>query len=101
MKLYNIASMLASTSIAFSVFADDHEEKGQLSPFNVIGSKSDVSDLQGTGTILNSDDLGPFFHTDITEILRQVPGVYVRPEVDMDFSLTLVCAGPILIDHPR
>jgi len=80
MKLYNIASMLASTSIAFSVFADDHEEKGQLSPFNVIGSKSDVSDLQGTGTILNSDDLGPFFHTDITEILRQVPGVYVRPE---------------------
>jgi Fe(3+) dicitrate transport protein len=80
MKIQKLASMLASTSIAFSAFADDHGEKDYLSPFNVIGSKSDVSNLQGTGTVLNSDDLGPFFHTDITEILRQVPGVYVRPE---------------------
>jgi Fe(3+) dicitrate transport protein len=80
MKIQKLASMLASTSIAFSALADDHEGKDYLSPFNVIGSKSDVSNLQGTGTVLNSDDLGPFFHTDITEILRQVPGVYVRPE---------------------
>jgi Fe(3+) dicitrate transport protein len=72
--------MLASTSIAFSAFADDHEGKDYLSPFNVIGTKSDVQTLQGSGTVLDSTDLNPFFHTDITEILRQVPGVYVRPE---------------------
>ena len=74
MKLYNIASMLASTSIAFSAFADDHEEKDQLSPFNVIGTKSDVTSLKGSGAVLDSSDLAPFFHTDIHEILRQVPG---------------------------
>ena len=51
-----------------------------LTPFNVIGNKADISSLQGTGTILDALDLGPYFHTDITEILRQVPGVYVRPE---------------------
>jgi Fe(3+) dicitrate transport protein len=80
MKLTKFASMLASTSIAFSAFADDHGEKDYLSPFNVIGTKSDVSRLQGSGTVLDSTDLRPFFHTDVTEILRQVPGVYVRPE---------------------
>ena len=51
-----------------------------LTPFNVIGKKADVSSLQGTGTVLDASDLGPYFHTDVTEILRQVPGVYVRPE---------------------
>jgi Fe(3+) dicitrate transport protein len=51
-----------------------------LSPFNVIGTKADVPTLQGSGTVLDSSDLAPFFHTDINDILRQVPGVYVRPE---------------------
>ena len=80
MKIQKLASMLASTSIAFSAFADDHGEKDYLSPFNVIGTKADVQTLQGSGTVLNSTDLDYFMHTDITEILRQVPGVYVRPE---------------------
>jgi Fe(3+) dicitrate transport protein len=82
MKLHKLASMFASTSIALSAFADDHggDEPNYLSPFNVIGTKADVTELVGSGTVLNSDDLDPFFHTDVTEILRQVPGVYVRPE---------------------
>jgi len=51
-----------------------------LSPFNVIGSKQDVPKLEGTGTVLDSIDLKPFFHTDVNEVFRQVPGVYLRPE---------------------
>ena len=51
-----------------------------LSPFNVIGSKEDVPELEGTGAVLDSSDLKPFFHTDVNNILRQVPGVYLRPE---------------------
>lgn len=82
MKLHKLASMFASTSIALSAFADDHggDSPDYLSPFNVIGTKADVSGLGGTGTVLDAEDLSPFFHTDINEILRQVPGVYVRPE---------------------
>ena len=51
-----------------------------LSPFNVIGSKKDVPELEGTGAVLDSSDLKPFFHTDVNEVFRQVPGVYLRPE---------------------
>jgi len=51
-----------------------------LSPFNVIGSKQDVPKLEGTGTVLDSIDLKPFFHADVNEVFRQVPGVYLRPE---------------------
>jgi Fe(3+) dicitrate transport protein len=93
MKLHKLASMFASTSIALSAFADDHEETDYLSPFNVIGTKSDVSGLEGTGTVLAAEDLGPFFHTDINEILRQVPGVYVRPEEGYGFFPNISIRG--------
>jgi Fe(3+) dicitrate transport protein len=95
MKLHKLASMFASTSIALSAFADDHggDSPDYLSPFNVIGTKSDISYLEGTGTVLDSEDLGPFFHTDITEILRQVPGVYVRPEEGYGFFPNISMRG--------
>jgi Fe(3+) dicitrate transport protein len=85
--------MLASTSIAFSAFADDHEGKDYLSPFNVIGTKSDVQGLKGSGVVLDSSDLKPFFHTDINEILRQVPGVYIRPEEGYGFFPNISLRG--------
>ena len=87
--------MFASTSIALSAFADDHggDSPDYLSPFNVIGTKSDISYLEGTGTVLDSEDLGPFFHTDINEILRQVPGVYVRPEEGYGFFPNISIRG--------
>tara|TARA_B110000305_G_C19434693_1_gene638237 strand:+ start:48 stop:2171 length:2124 start_codon:yes stop_codon:yes gene_type:complete len=85
MKLTKLASMLASTSIAFSAFADRHDETDNLSPFNVIGMKSDVSRLKGSGAVLDKSDLAKFYYTDINDILRQVPGVYVRPETGYGF----------------
>jgi len=84
------ACLLAATAMSLTSYGQEAEEKKedwsdqgateQLTPFNVIGSKSDVPSLKGSGTVLDSTDLKPFFHTDINEILRQVPGVYVRPE---------------------
>ena len=56
-----------------------------LAPFNVIGTKADVAKLQGSGAVLDAEDLKPFFHTDVNEILRQVPGVYARPEEGYGF----------------
>ena len=87
MKLEKLASMLmvASTSIALSGNAEENVNKDYLSPFNVIGSKEDISNLEGTGTVLDNEDLAPFFDTDINDILRQVPGVYVRPEEGYGF----------------
>ena len=93
MKIQKLASMLASTSIAFSAFADDHGRKDYLSPFNVIGTKADVSSLQGSGTVLDSSDLKTFKYTDIHDILRQVPGVYVRPEEGYGFFPNISIRG--------
>jgi len=77
MNTKKLTSLLVAASIALQAYGD---EPDYLSPFNVIGTKSDITNLQGSGTVLNSTDLDYFMHTDITEILRQVPGVYVRPE---------------------
>ena len=93
MKIQKLASMLASTSIAFSAFADDHGKKDILSPFNVIGTKGDVSSLKGSGSILDKSDLEKFYYTDINDILRQVPGVYVRPETGYGFFPNISLRG--------
>ena len=46
-----------------------------LEPFEVIGSKENAQNLGGVGTYLDADDIGTFIHTDVNEILGQVPGV--------------------------
>lgn len=51
-----------------------------LSPFNVIGKKEDVRELKGSGASLKQDSLKIFSHTDVNEILREVPGIYLRGE---------------------
>ena len=85
--------MLASTSIMFSAIADDHGEKDLLSPFNVIGTKADVSSLKGSGSILGKSDLEKFYYTDINDILRSVPGVYIRPETGYGFFPNISLRG--------
>jgi Fe(3+) dicitrate transport protein len=87
--------MFASTSIALSAFADDHggDSPDYLSPFNVIGTKADISELKGSGYIIDESDLGPFMHTDINDIMRQVPGVYVRPEEGYGFFPNISLRG--------
>ena len=93
--------MFASTSIALSAFADDHggDSPDYLSPFNVIGTKADISELKGSGYIIDESDLGPFIHTDINDIMRQVPGVYVRPEEGYGFfpNISLRGVDPCLL----
>ena len=95
MELHKLASMFASTSIALSAFADDHggDNPDYLSPFNVIGTKADISELKGSGYIIDESDLGPFMYTDINDIMRQVPGVYVRPEEGYGFFPNISLRG--------
>jgi Fe(3+) dicitrate transport protein len=87
-------SLLASLALSLTSFGqDDAKKKGwadkagpdYLSPFNVIGSKADVPTLKGSGSVLDKSDLDKFYYTDINDILRQVPGVYVRPETGYGF----------------
>ena len=80
-------TLLSCTAAAFlnaSLPAQEGGEAAQpvdiLEPFSVIGSKENVSDLTGSGFYIDTSELEIFNPTDITQILRTVPGVYVRPE---------------------
>ena len=75
--IITLATLICTNS---TTAQEDTQDKDYLSPFNVIGSKEDIPELEGTGTVLATTDLKPFFHTDVNEILREVPGVYLRGE---------------------
>ena len=74
----SITLAFAHTKTAFS--QEEEAQTDYLSPFNVIGAKEDIPQLEGTGSVLDTTDLKPFMHTDVNELFRQVPGVYLRPE---------------------
>ena len=89
------ACLLVSTAMSLASYGQEAAEKKMggsdkaspdyLSPFNVIGSKADIPTLKGSGSVLDKSDLDKFYYTDINDILRQVPGVYVRPETGYGF----------------
>jgi len=74
----SITLAFAHTKTAFS--QEEEAQTDYLSSFNVIGAKEDIPQLEGTGSVLDTTDLKPFMHTDVNELFRQVPGVYLHPE---------------------
>ena len=64
--------MLSATSL---VSANDNVES-----VTIIGSKEDVKNLAGSGTVINNEDLEKAMDTDIAKILSAVPGMYMRTE---------------------
>lgn len=46
----------------------------------VIGSKENVERLPGSGVFLDSSDIRGFAYDDLNQVIRQTPGIYMRPE---------------------
>jgi len=46
----------------------------------IIGTKQDVNDLPGSGTVISNEDLKKLVDTDIQKVLLMVPGLYFRSE---------------------
>ena len=74
------ASSILSLGVTTAQDNNTTQELEVLEPFEVIGSKDNLQSLEGSGAYLDTGDLAPFINTDINEILRQVPGVYLRGE---------------------
>ena len=80
--------LLSCTALALlsaTLFSEENEAQeilgtDVLEPFSVIGSKENISGLTGSGYYIDSTELEVFNYTDINQILKTVPGVYVRPE---------------------
>ena len=81
-KIFQYSFIFISSACFVFLFGEQEfvENADYLAPFNVIGSKEDVPVLEGTGYVLETTDLKMFFHTDVNEILKEVPGVYLRGE---------------------
>lgn len=46
----------------------------------IIGTKSDAKQLTGSAHVVDEEDISAFQYTDLTQILKSVPGVYTRDE---------------------
>lgn len=82
------------TRLAFAVFACSAftaqaqttagaESEKALSPIEqttIIGSKEQAAELAGSAYVVTNEDIEQFSYTDINNILRDVPGVYLRQE---------------------
>jgi Fe(3+) dicitrate transport protein len=73
-----MAGSIALFAVGFSGLALASEQP--IETVYIIGSKDDASQLAGSGSVLDADDLQKFEYTDIDRILSQVPGVYTRGE---------------------
>lgn len=73
-KLFSLGTLL---TVGILPAQDALETLGTVT---VIGSTEDLLDLPGSGTVLEAEDYQKRGWTNIQQILRRVPGVYVREE---------------------
>ena len=74
---------------------DEQQNKAEkrVSTTLVIGTADDIIDLPGSGAVLTSDDLARHAYDDANQALRQVPGVYLRPEDGYGFFPNISLRG--------
>lgn len=79
-----IAATVASSNAAAqqnTQAAEDNEKRpAVLNPVRIISNLEDPQATTGSAYILTEQELEKFEHTNINQILRNVPGVYVREE---------------------
>ncbi len=73
-----IIGFLVISSFVVNISAAD--EGTEVESVTIIGTKDDVKDLPGSGTVITNADLQKAIDTDIHKILSAVPGVYFRTE---------------------
>jgi len=75
-----ISALLAATPLAQ---ADNSAAKDAARPMDVvtiIGQRADTRDVPGSAHLIDSEELEAFVQSDITRVLRTVPGVYLQEE---------------------
>lgn len=64
----------------WNAWGSPREGGADLAPFEVIGSKEAVFNLSGSGYYLEAGTVDAFRYDDVNQLLREVPGVYIREE---------------------
>ena len=89
MKLQSnlLSGVIASASLgmAFPVFAAEDDAKADsaasvLDKIMVIGNPANIDTLPGSAHVVTKDDIREQNYDDVDQVLRKVPGVYIRQE---------------------
>jgi len=68
-----VAAALSPTSVLAA-------EVGTLAPVVIIGTDDEVKSLPGSGAVVNPEQIEQEVATDVNQMLKTVPGVYVQEE---------------------
>ena len=74
-----VAGSVASVSMLVPLSASADRETG-IETIEIIGSKDAVRDLAGSGALIDEKQFQVEMPTDINQLLKTVPGVYIREE---------------------
>ena len=74
-----LVASLVLTSVLIT-FTANAETSMEVESVTIIGSKEDVKNLAGSGSVISNEDLEKAMDTDIAKILSAVPGMYMRTE---------------------
>ncbi len=72
-----ILLLAAHTGIAY---AEESASPKELAPMSILGAPSQIYSTPGSAQYIDFESLREFSYNDINQVLRKVPGVYVRPE---------------------
>lgn len=78
---------IASATLALPLLAiaadearTDDEPAAGIDTISIIGSREDVRELAGSGALIDQEQITMEVATDINQLLKTVPGVYIREE---------------------
>lgn len=65
-----------AAALSNSVLASNHD----LEEMTIVGTKEDARQLAGTGSVIDSEQIAIEAATDINQLLKTVPGIYIQEE---------------------
>ena len=80
MKKQAMALAVAAATLGFATANAQVVDKPRLEVIKIIGSKDDARQLAGSGAVIDERQIEVEVPTDINQLLKTVPGVYIREE---------------------
>lgn len=78
--LFAAIGAVSAANATFAQAEEDEQRDRIYEEMLVIGSAEDISKISGSANLLDEENIARFDAVDINQLLRQVPGVYLRQE---------------------
>ena len=78
MRYSKVAIAIAVAAVSTSALAEPTTQAAEL--IEIIGSKEDAKTVAGSGSVIAPEQLEVEVQTDFNQLMKTVPGVYVREE---------------------